>query len=93
MITFGAALFVPKFLPKRVIDCVDTIGRLGGKRAVTSGTPKLIILELRDDSDWAETTTPKAPPEPDGDLQITLLDEIQSEDCIEVLRSKTFKDI
>ena len=93
MITLGAVFLIPKFLPRRVIDCEDTMGRLGGQRAVTTGTLKLTRLKPKDIPDWAETTTFKAPPDPAGDLPIIALDEIQKEERIEVCRNKTFKDI
>jgi len=91
--TLGAVLLTPKFSPRRVIDCEDTIGRLGGQRAVTKGTLKLTRLKPKDIPDWAETTTFKEPPDPAGDLPMITLDEIQKEDCIEVCRNKTIKDM
>jgi hypothetical protein len=44
-------------------------------------------------SDLADTAISKKSPEPAGDLQMMTLDEIQNEDCIEVLRNATFKEI
>jgi hypothetical protein len=38
MTTFGVVFLVPKFLPSRVTESEDTIGLLGGHRAVTIGT-------------------------------------------------------
>jgi hypothetical protein len=93
MITFGVVLHVPKFCPSRVIDSDDTIGLLGGHRAVTTGTIKLTILTLLDFPDLADTTISRPPPEPAGDLQMIVLDEIQNEDCIKEFRKATFKDI
>jgi hypothetical protein len=69
------------------------MGRFGGHSAVTYGILKLMMFRLTDGPDWTDTTIFKAPPEPIGHLQMTLLDEIQSEDCIDVLCNTTFKDI
>lgn len=93
MITFGIAFLTPKFLPKSVIACVEAMGRLGGHRPDTVGMLKLTKFELRDFPDCAEATMSKAPPEPDGDLQMRALHEIHCEDSIEVLCIATFKEI
>jgi len=93
IITFGVVFLTPKFLPSRVIACVEAIGRLGGHRPVTEGMLKLTRFTLRDLPDCAETSKSKAPPKPEGDLQMMTLDEIQTEDSIEVLCNVTLKEI
>jgi hypothetical protein len=69
------------------------MGRLGGHKPVTERMLKLTRFKLRDFPECAETSKYKAPPKPDRDLHMMTLDEIQTEDSIEVLCNVNLKEI